>query len=83
VINQARQISTNISAAVEQQECSTKKVSCNVSDVAQATRGATEIAERTLKSSVTLTGNAEALQNEVTSFLENLAELRKKHSRQK
>jgi methyl-accepting chemotaxis protein len=82
VIEQVRQISTGIASAVEQQGCSTREVSSNIAEVAQATQGAAEIAETTLKSTVMLAQDAHALRDEVTFFLDKVAALQKAHSMQ-
>jgi methyl-accepting chemotaxis protein len=77
VIEEVHQISTGIAAAVEEQGCSTREVSSNIAEVAQATTGAAGIAETTLKSTVMLSEDTNALQEQIQLFLKDVADLQR------
>lgn len=72
VIDQVRGISTSIASAVDQQGASTRQVSINIAEVAQASHGVEEAAQSTLSSTLTLNQSTDALRDEISAFLSKI-----------
>lgn len=71
-IEEVSQISTTISSAVEEQSAATREVSANIDGVTQASAEAGETASQLLSSATGLSQEADRLQREVASFMEEI-----------